>query len=102
MNVIDETIDYIVEHGWVKGSYRNTEGVCIVGALNMACLSGNTTPGVVSEARSLIRNVVKSEYPEFDAEYWLIEEFNDDAETSFNDVLIVLQKASAIWDEKHG
>lgn len=101
---------------WHQGSLNQGDNVCIMGALNEVTwgaqyrLQGDFVPqanDVRMEAYELMKEVILEQFPERGkVDLWgkmypgEPAYFNDDPETVFADVEVVLQKCSRIWDER--
>lgn len=86
---------------WMKGDLADDDGnVCTVGAL----LAVGLDAALVWEARQLLWVIVARDYPDR-CEGAFIEgtaDFNDHPDTTEEDVLLSLKKASVEWSERFG
>lgn len=111
-----EVIDVLSEFGWGKGGYvGDEEGFCMLGALAFneigVCKEleiskfyngWSAAYDAVHPTIQILNEIIAAEYPDaLDTEQYQhhIPTFNDDCETSLDDVYRVLEKAAAKIDE---
>lgn len=93
----DAIAERLKQRGWKKGSRGNALGPnCLMGA-NVYLPQGQT----VSSFRAGILPVIIEQFPERKDEdgYYSVVAFNDHADTTLDDVLMVLDKAQRKVDE---
>lgn len=92
---------------WVQGGYGLYESpdtpVCLVGAFMSVYGRRTSVNEAADEALHLVTKVAREQYPErFPGHHTSVAAFNDDKETKWPDVDLVLEKAEVMWDEQHG
>jgi len=96
MNVIDKAIDKIHQDGWRQLDWGGEgEPHCILGALNLAGATFGSEEGQL--ARDLIKQSITEHYPNAWSSPMA---FNDQPETTKEDVLLVMKHASFAYDEQ--
>lgn len=87
-----KAIEVLAERGWTKGTLEDANGVCIIGACLHAYRFFELSP---------IRDVVEEQYPERVKRpgFSPVAAFNDHPDTTLEDVILVLEKAAARFDE---
>jgi hypothetical protein len=108
MNKIDQVIETIKNVGWHQGSYYNFDedntiiGVCIIGAIRHTAARHNVSPSLfMHKPMAMIRSIINEQYPDrMDPEMAVVPAFNDHKDTTIEDVIAVLEKASIELDEK--
>ena len=90
-----------IHGGWVQGSYRNEQGVCILGALDRIALRNLQAGGV--QARAVAQQEIEKMAQELFPDIWRgnIPELNDMFRTTKDDVLNLMDK-TIIGLEEHG
>lgn len=115
MNDFDAAIDYLEEYGWTKHHmFGSDRSACIMGAFEVVVL-GNTKESVSIESGvntverngywnriDIVTKIVREQFPGRDkGTGFTIANFNDHRDTTYDDVIMVLEKASIKWDETH-
>lgn len=91
--VIREARSILFERGWHQGGYQGRDGsVCVEGACLLAL---ETLPGALSEADTL--STIRAVLPSSFCAVFL---WNDDEDTTFSDVIDVLDRAEKIAEER--
>jgi hypothetical protein len=108
MNTIDKVLDKIKEIGWHQGNYVNSDedgnliGVCMIGAFRKAELYEWSNWEFANPAFYMpVEEVIKEQFPDRLIYSGMegIPAFNDHEDTTLDDVLLVLEKASIKYDE---
>ena len=109
MNAVAKALEALRSSGWSKGRYVAPDGShCMLGALNVALgLPDEYVLGTSHPAHTAIANVVAEQYPDRACFYRQVDNswdlsvatFNDDPDTTFDDIKLVLEKAAIALDE---
>lgn len=111
MNVFDETIQVLNDLGWTKGHLQDADGVCLMGAYNMAVYGQVTEPLVTSfndQVRKYYENweIVRKEVQRTAYRHGYRGSitpplWNDKFTRRKKDVIRLLQRCSATYNELH-
>lgn len=103
MNTIDRMLDHLRTNGWTQGKYERPSGACCILGAHIA-VTGSQKLG--SAVTNEIGKVFYEQFPEramytvaAGAEYACVPDLNDHPDTTFDDVEMVLEKASLRLDE---
>lgn len=110
MNNFDKAIEYLKVNGWTQGhmyAYHKDgrKSACIMGAFEQIYDSYNGMDAYYKDLHR-VEDVVREQFPERISDPtkagFKVAIFNDDRDTTYDDVIMVLEKASIKWDETHG
>lgn len=88
-----KTLDVLRREGWAKGVFNSREPTphCLYGAMVRAGLTNSESMRLATA----LRRRIAAEFPERVADGGGVMEFNDDPDTTFADVEMVLEKVIA-------
>lgn len=86
--------------GWTKKAFRNDQGVCVIGALDRVALRHLVSGGARNRALAQIelKRTAAEMFP--DVFHGSIPLFNDNSQTTKDDVLALMDKATIGLEEK--
>lgn len=89
-----------ISMGWVKGSFRNTQGVCVMGALDRVAMKNILNGGIQAHtpAQSAIQEQFREMFP--DIQKVSIPGFNDSGLMTKQDILNGMDKTIIGLEEK--
>lgn len=104
MNILDQALEQLREKGWQQGCYGQPEGpYCIAGAAIAARAQERgiswddaRTGWATEDWTFAVEDVIMEQYPN---RYQCFVDFNDDPAVTFEQVEVVLEKASLKLDE---
>jgi hypothetical protein len=112
MNVYDKALEDLREHGHHKGDFYAdldqpfTSAACIRGALHRvngsALAAAMSTKSLFTTGENLLNDIVAEQYPDRLAPVGrnVLTYFNDHEDTTLDEVITILEKASVMEQEK--